>query len=141
MKHHIREHMHFIELRFRLDLGLKITRRSKKLTEIVFRVGYEIQFVGGSVRDIDDLQEPSVGKAFARAREVENSKVQRRFQRESHAQPAGVWFDVDFYFIESPSSLQSGNRVLHFRAGVRFTRSLLHQRLQGLDGNLRVRDQ
>jgi hypothetical protein len=111
------------------------------LKKIVFSLGYEILFVRCSVRDIDDLQEPRVGEAFRRTRELENSKVQRRLQRERHVQPAGVWPNVDFYLAESSRLLQSRNRICHLRVGVRLAVTLLHQRSQRLDRNSGIGDQ
>src|SRR5258708_31888377 len=105
VKHHIGEHVSLIDLRLRLHMGLKVTGGYKKLLEIVFSLRYEILFVGCSVRDIDDLQEFRVGKALGRTREVENSKVERGLERESHSQPAGVRFNIDFYLTESSGSL------------------------------------
>src|SRR5260370_20660199 len=104
-KHHIGEHVSFIDLGLRLHLGLKVTGGNKILMKIVFRLRYEILFVQCSVRDVGNLQEPAVAKALGRIREGKNSKLERPLQSETHLQLSRVRFNVDYALAAAYSYL------------------------------------
>src|SRR5262249_342355 len=124
----------------RPHLRLKVALGNKELMKLVFGRRYKILFVRRTVRNVDDLQKPAVGKTLGRAREVVSAEVERGFDNKNHLQPARIRPDFDRDLIESPGLLESSNRTGYLRARIRLARLLAHQPTQRFQGDLRIGD-
>src|SRR5260370_35127914 len=96
VEYHIRQHSGLIKLRIALNLRLKIALRDEELVEIV--VGFINCFllVCSLIWNIDDLQQPRVGKSSVHTGELEHPKIQRWFESESYVQ--AVRFRLTMHF-------------------------------------------
>src|SRR5258705_11572951 len=89
----IDDQVFFVALRFRVDLGFKISVVLKKLEERVFAFGHEIVHERSLLRDIYGLQHAGVGERL-RAREINHSNVQRRLQKKGDVNARRVGLDL-----------------------------------------------
>src|SRR5258705_6256492 len=75
----IDDQMFFVALRFRVDLGFKISIVLKKLEERVFAFGHEVVHERGLLRDAYGLQHARVGEGPS-VREINHSNGKRKME-------------------------------------------------------------